>query len=196
MSGQMIQATEMKDKARKNKVTTKSIVEIAVFTAVLAVLSQISIPLPSGVPVTMQTFAVALCGVVLGWRLAVASTAVYILLGAVGVPVFAGFSGGAQVLVSYTGGFIFGFLFMALLCGIGSMVKNKVLGVAAGMAGLVVCHIFGVLQFMFVMRMGFVESFLLASAPYLIKDVVSVILAYAVGWNIRKRLLKAGLLQR
>lgn len=196
MSGQMIQTTEMKEKAKKNKVTTKSIVETAMFTAALAVLSQISIPLPSGVPVTMQTFAVAFCGVVLGWRLAAASTAVYILLGAAGVPVFAGFSGGAQVLVSYTGGFIFGFLFMALLCGIGSMAKNKVLGVAAGMAGLAVCHIFGVLQFMFVMRMGFVESFMLASAPYLIKDVVSVILAYAVGWNIRKRLLKAGLLQR
>ncbi len=196
MSEQMIKATEMKEKAKKNGMATKSIVEVAVFTAVLAVLSQISIPLPSGVPVTMQTFAVAFCGVVLGWKLAVASTAVYILLGVVGVPVFAGFSGGAQVLVSYTGGFLFGFLFMALLCGAGSMLKNKVLGVAAGMAGLVVCHLFGVLQFMFVMRMGFAESFMLASAPYLIKDVVSVILAYTVGWNIRKRLLKAGLLYR
>ena len=164
------------------------------FAAVLAVLSQISIPMPSGVPITMQTFAVALTGVVLAWKLGTASMIVYILLGAVGVPVFAGFSGGAQVLVNYTGGFIWGFIVMTLLCGVGVQMKNKAGGLFVGLAGLAVCHLFGTMQFMLVMKMGIVESFLLASAPYLVKDIISVVLGFVIGGQLRQRLLKAGLL--
>ncbi len=178
----------------RNRPTTKSIVEIAMFTAVIAILSQISIPLPSGVPITFQTFVIALAGVVLTWRCAVASTVVYILIGAVGVPVFAGFSGGVQILANYSGGFIWGFLFLAALCGVGSMMENKKLGLLFGMAGLVICHAFGVAQFMLVMKTGFVESFVLVSAPYLVKDALSVIFAFIIGRQIRSRLLKEGLL--
>ncbi len=183
-------ATERK----AGKIATKEIVCVGMFAAILAVLSQISLPMPSGVPVTLQTFAVALTGVVLAWKLGTVSTLIYILLGAVGVPVFSGFSGGVQVLVNYTGGFIWGFIVMALLCGIGIQRKNKVLGIALGLAGLAVCHLFGVIQFMVVLKMGFAESFLLASMPYIIKDVISVVLAYIVGSQIRTRLIKAGLL--
>ena len=182
------------EKEKAGKIATKEVVCVGMFAAVLAILSQISIPLPSGVPITMQTFAVALTGVVLAWKLGVASTLVYILLGAIGVPVFAGFSGGFQTLVNYTGGFIWGFIVMALLCGIGVLMKNKIIGILLGIVGLAVCHLFGTLQFMVVMDMGLVESFLLASAPYILKDVISVILAFIVGAQIRTRLLKAGLL--
>lgn len=194
MGRQISEGAEALERTKKRADSTKAVVEIAMFAAVLAVLSQISIPLPSGVPVTLQTFAVALCGVVLAWKYAAASTAVYILLGAVGVPVFAGFNGGAQVLVNYTGGFIWGFLFMAALCGVGSVMKNRVLGVLVGMAGLIVCHLFGTIQFMAVMGMSFIDSFLVVSVPYLLKDVISVILGFIVGGQIRRRLLRAGLL--
>lgn len=112
---QLTNETMKKDKEGNTKITTKDIVGVGMFAAVLAVLSQISIPMPSGVPITLQTFAVALAGVVLAWKLGTASVLVYILLGAVGVPVFAGFTGGAQALVNYTGGFIWGFLGMAPL---------------------------------------------------------------------------------
>lgn len=167
---------------------------MGMFAAILAVLSQISIPMPSGVPVTLQTFAVSLTGVILLWKLGTGSTLAYILLGAVGVPVFAGFSGGAQVLVNYTGGFIWGFIALTFLCGIGSLRENKTAGVLTGLAGLLICHVAGVIQFMIVMKMGLKESFLLASAPYVIKDIVSVIVAFVVGAQIRARLIKAGLL--
>lgn len=191
---QLTEKTKRNKEERRTKITTKEVVCVGMFAAVLAVLSQISIPMPSGVPVTLQTFAVALTGVVLAWKLGTASTVVYTLLGAVGVPVFAGFSGGAQVLVNHTGGFIWGFIVMTLLCGIGIQIKNKALQIVVGLAGLAVCHVFGIVQFMFVMKMGLVESFLLASAPYLIKDAVSVALGYVIGGQLRTRLLKAGLL--
>ena len=182
------------EKVNKTGITTEEIVSVGMFAEVLAVLSQIAIPMPSGLPITLQTFAVALTGVVLSWRLGTASTLVYILLGAIGVPVFAEFSGGIQILLNYSGGFIWGFIMMTLLCGIGTQMKNKIGGTLLGMVGLAGCHLFGVIQFMIVMKMGFVESFLMASAPYLIKDVISVIFAFTIGSAIRARLLKAGLL--
>ncbi|MCH5254469.1 MAG: biotin transporter BioY [Lachnospiraceae bacterium] len=182
------------EKVNRTGITTVEIVSVGMFAAVLAVLSQIAIPMPTGLPITLQTFAVALTGVVLSWRLGTASTLVYILLGAVGVPVFAEFSGGIQILLNYSGGFIWGFIMMALLCGIGTQMKNKIGGTLLGIVGLFACHLFGVIQFMIVMKMGFLESFLMASAPYLIKDVISVILGFVVGSAIRARLIKAGLL--
>lgn len=176
------------------KISTKEIVCIGMFAAILAVLSQISVPVPMGVPVTLQTFAVAFTGVVLAWKAGTISTLVYVLLGAVGVPVFAGFRGGVQVLVGHTGGFIWGFIIMVFLCGIGIQMKSKIAGMLLGFAGLAVCHLFGVLQFMVVMNRGLIESFLLASAPYLIKDIISVILAFIVGSQIRVRLVNEKLL--
>lgn len=100
------------------KISTKTIVTVGMFTAVLAVLSILQIPMPTGVPITLQTFAMALCGYVLGWQSGVAATLLYIVLGTVGVPIFAGMSAGPGVLFGYTGGFIFGFIFLTLLCGI------------------------------------------------------------------------------
>ena len=95
------------------------------FAAVIAVLAQIAIPLPSGVPVTLQTFAVALTAVVLGARLGSLSTLIYILLGAAGAPVFTGFYGGLGAIVGKTGGFIWGFLFLAFFTGAGADVITK-----------------------------------------------------------------------
>ena len=93
---------------KKSKLTTKQIVLTSMMTAVLAVLSIVTIPLPTGVPVTLQTFAMAFCGYVLGWKLGGASSALYLILGAIGVPVYAGMSGGFGALLGPAGGFIFG----------------------------------------------------------------------------------------
>lgn len=182
------------ENAKTRILATREIVYAGMFAAVLAILSQISIPMPSGVPITLQTFAVALTGFVLAWKRGMASTLIYILLGAVGVPVFAGFRGGLQVLVSHTGGFIWGFIIMTLLCGVGIMKKDKLSGILLGLTGLAICHVFGTMQFTMITKMSLPKSFLLVSAPYLIKDVLSVIFAYIIGSQIRKGLLKAGLL--
>lgn len=185
---------ETKEKPTTVKPSTREVVYIGMFAAILAILSQISIPMPSGMPITLQTFAVALTGYVLAWKRGTASTLIYILLGAVGVPVFSGLRGGVQVLAGHTGGFIWGFVFMAMLCGIGIMQENKTVGIMIGFIGLAVCHLFGVIQFAIVMEMDVLKSFLLASAPYLLKDAVSVILAYILGYRIRKSLIRANLL--
>ena len=166
------------------KISTKTIVMTGMMTAVLAVLSQIQIPMPSGVPVTMQTFGVALCACVLGWKMGTASVAVYLLLGSFGVPVFAGLSGG---LGTITGA-------MALLTGLFTPSKNKAGTILCSTAGLAICHLLGALQFMLLMKMGFVESLMLVSVPYLLKDVISVVAAFVVGAAVRKALNAANIL--
>ena len=176
------------------KNNTKSIAMIGMFTAIISVLSIITIPMPTGVPVTLQTFAIALCGCVLGYKMGTISTIVYILLGTVGVPVFAGMHGGASWVVSYSGGFIWGFIFMTLLCGIGIKQKNIVLRYVFCILGLAACHVLGVIQYAVIAHVSLLTSFLAVSVPFMIKDVISVVAAYLVSIPIRKALSSANIL--
>lgn len=165
------------------KFSTQHLVLVAVFAAVLAVLSQITFPLPSGIPVTLQTFAVALCGFVLGSKMGFAATGVYLLMGTVGLPVFAGFVGGPGILMGVTGGFLWGFLAMAALCGL-----QKPHWAAVGLA---VCHAAGILQYVVVTRTGIWQAFLLVSLPFLIKDGLSVGAAALAARVLRRSLAAA-----
>lgn len=171
---------------------TRSVIITGMFAAVLTVLSQISIPFPSGVPVTLQTFAVALIAYVLGCKKGIRVLLIYILLGAVGVPVFAGFRAGVGQLVGLTGGFIWGFFFLVLSCGYGRKNGNKLWICFYSAIGLLICHVLGICQFMLVMEMGFVDSALLVSLPYILKDALSVFGAYMLAGTIRKALYAAG----
>lgn len=177
------------------KNTVVNLVLTGVFAAITVVLTFISIPMPSGVPITLQTFAVALCGYMLGMKFGTAAIGVYVALGAVGVPVFAGFTGGIGSIVGMTGGFIWGFIPMAFLCGLGCIFKNKFAAAGFGVLGLAVCHVLGVLQFSVVTGTDFIASFLLVSAPYLIKDVVSVAVALALTALLNVTLRKAKLVK-
>lgn len=177
----------MKESAKKN---TLDLCLAALFTAIIAVCSQVAIPIPGSVPITLQTFAVALCGYVLSVKWGLASMAAYLILGTVGVPIFAGFKGGAQVLFGMTGGFLFGFLLFILLCGLSHKMKNKPLQILMGFAGLAVCHILGTVQFALVYGTSVPAAFLTASAPYLIKDGISVVAAYFLAATVRRLLAK------
>lgn len=177
--------------SNREKIT--NIVMVGVFAAVLAVLSQISFPLPSDIPVTLQTFAVALCGYALGCKRGTLAVLVYIVLGAVGLPVFANFSGGFGSLVGLAGGYIYGFLPMAALCGLGTKMPHRVLAIVLGVAGLAACHLCGTIQFGMISSNGPWAAFLVASVPYLVKDIVSVAAAYGVATALSFALKKSGI---
>lgn len=177
----------MKENTKKR---TLNLIMAALFTAITAVLSQTAIPTPFNVPLTLQTFAVALCGYALGVKWGLASIVTYILLGVCGVPVFSGFKGGVQVLFGATGGFIFGFLFLAALCGTAGIIKNKYLKILPGFLGLAVCHLLGTAQYAVIYKMSFVPSFLLVSSPYLLKDAVSVAAAFLLSLYIKRLFVK------
>lgn len=156
---------------------TNRIATIGLFAALTAVFSQLAVPLPFfGVPVTLQTFAVALCGYVLGKKDGLISIAVYLAVGACGAPVFASFGSGFQKLVGVSGGFLWGFLPFVYLCGLCS--ENKKGVVPLSLLALLICHAFGVVQFAFVSNIGVFKSFISVSFPFILKDIISLVLAY------------------
>ena len=172
---------------------TESLVLIALFAAILSILSILPIPISFlGVPMTLQTFAVALCGYLLRWKRGLASVGIYLLLGSVGVPVFSGMQGGFQKFVGPTGGFLYGFLFMVLLCGLFpthvKLVLQWVFGILLGIAGLLLCHACGVIHLAVVSHLTIGKAILGASLPYLPKDIASVILAFALSFAVQKRI--------
>ena len=178
--------TERLDFQKTTQTATRSktydMVYIAVFAVLIAICSWISIP--TTVPFTLQTFAVFLAVGVLGGKRGSLSVLIYILLGAVGIPVFAGFSGGFGILLGSTGGYIIGFLFSALLMwGMEALLGKKtwVLGLSM-VLGLIVCYAIGTVWFMAVYTknsgpVGLAAVLSWCVIPFIIPDLIKIALA-------------------
>ncbi|MCI6888102.1 MAG: biotin transporter BioY [Lachnospiraceae bacterium] len=171
--------------------STRDLVLAGMFAAVMTVISQISLPMPTGVPITIQVFGVALIGVVLGWRLGVFSLLVYVLLGAVGLPVFANFHGGFSSLVGLTGGYIWSWPIMAAFCGIEPPFKNQKTSFAVrillALIGLAIVETVGGLQWAALSAdMGVKAVFLYSIVGFVPKDILITVLAVVIGLSIRK----------
>lgn len=171
------------------KLTIRDICHIGIFAAIIAVCAQISIPMPVGVPMTLQTFAIPLAGVVLGVKKGVIATVVYILLGAVGMPVFANFTGGIGIIFGRTGGFILSFPLMALAAGIGAS-KGKLWLTAWLVVGTAVNYFCGMLMFSFITSTGMAASFGFVVVPFLPADVVKIVMILLLGKVIKESLVK------
>lgn len=173
----------------------RSLCQIALFAAIIAVCSQIQIPMT--VPFTMQTFAVFSALAILGGKNGTISILIYIALGAVGIPVFAGFSGGIGVLFGTTGGYIIGFLFTGLIYWLLThFFETKLpIMIAALALGLIVCYAFGTAWFMLVYTRK-VEAIGLATAlgwcvfPFILPDCVKLALAILIAKRLPKRLVQ------
>ena len=158
--------------------------------AVCAVMAQISIPMPLGVPMTMQTFAVTLAGIVLGARKGALSVLVYILLGMSGVPVFAGFTGGFQKLVGPTGGFLISFPIMAFLIGTGVKYyqKSKAVFILFLVLGTTINYVIGVMMFCVLTGSTVLTGVSACVLPFIPTAIIKAILAAVLGIQIRRRL--------
>lgn len=159
----------------------------AMFAAVIAVCSIISIPIGE-VPVTLQTFAVCLTAAMLGWKRGTLSVFIYLLLGAAGVPVFAGMTGGIGILSGPTGGYLIGFLATAVIIGAAAdRFGRKALPLAASMAlGVLACYAVGTVWFMVVMKWGIAETLLACVIPFLIPDAVKIAAAVLLANRLSK----------
>ena len=174
---------------------TREIAYIGLCTALIAVCSWISIPLT--VPITLQTFAIFLTVALLGLKNGTITVLVYILLGAIGLPVFSGFKSGAAVLLGTTGGYIIGFLFSAIVVGlILKFFGKSTLGMFISMIiGLIVCYIFGTIWFMIVYMkntgdIGLVSVLSWCVIPFIIPDIIKIILAIILYKPLSKELIK------
>lgn len=180
---------------------TKTIVLCALFAALMCVFSVITIP-TGIVPITLGTFGIMLTAVILGAKKGAVSVAVFILLGAVGLPVFSGFKGGVQVLFGPTGGYIWSYIFMAVIIGLfaSKLPERKWLAVVklflGCLAGIVVCYALGTAQFMAVQKMGLVKSLSACVIPFIPFDILKAAVASYVGFTVRKALIRAGFIEK
>ena len=175
---------------KSSRLGTKDIAITALFVAVMAVCSWISIP--ATVPFTLQTFGVFLSVGLLGGKRGSLAVLVYLLLGAVGLPVFSGFTGGIGHLLGPTGGYIIGFIFSALLMWLAERLFGKSVTVLAVsmIAGLIVCYAFGTSWFMSVYTKNTGEIGLMTALgwcviPYIIPDVAKIVLAVLLTRRLR-----------
>lgn len=166
------------------KIRTKQMVRIALMTAVTCVLGPLSIPLPfSPVPISLTNFAIFLAIFVLGMKSGTISFIIYLLLGAVGVPVFSSFRGGFQVLAGPTGGYLIGFIFLALIMGFAlDHFDRKLVPTIIGMIiGMAVCYAFGTVWLAKLLSLSFKEGLMMGVIPYLAGDAAKIIIAAIVG---------------
>ena len=176
----------------KRKIATKDLVLTALFAALTAVLAQIQLPI-GPVPFNLAVFGAFLAGMLLEPAWAAASMGVYMLLGAVGIPVFAGFMGGPAVLLGKTGGYVIGYIFIALATALAVKRSGKLPVIGAAMlAGLLVCYGFGTAWFMAVTGADLVSALGWCVLPFIVPDVCKGVLACVLGRLLACRLAKSG----
>ena len=177
----------------RKKITVRDMTYIALFAVIIAVCSWLSIPYT--VPFTMQTFAVFAAVGVLGGKRGTLSVLVYLLMGIVGLPVFAGFTGGVGVLLGTTGGYIVGFLLSALVMwAMEATLGKKTWVLALSMViGLIVCYFFGTVWFMTVYAqtndpVGVMVALGWCVFPYIIPDLLKIGLALLLSRRLSRAL--------
>lgn len=172
---------------------TQSMVYIAICAVLIAVCSWITIP--ATIPFTLQTFGVFLTVCLLGGKRGSLSVFIYIVLGLIGIPVFAGVKGGIGVLLGNTGGYIIGFLFSALIMwAMEALLGRKTWVLAASMViGLIACYAVGTAWFMMVYtsnsgQIGLMTVLGWCVIPFIIPDFIKMALALCVYKQLAKRL--------
>lgn len=152
----------------------------AICAAIIAASALVTLPV-AVVPITLQSFAVCAVAGLLGWKWGLVSLSVYVLLGALGLPVFSGFGGGLGVLLGASGGYILGFFATVIIVGLSSNKFGKrLITITISMAfGMVACYVIGTLWFVF----GYAPETNLASAiltcvvPFIIPDIIKILVA-------------------
>jgi len=192
----MLKAKETIRENGKENTKIKEIVLIGLMSAVICILGPLSIPLPvSPVPISMTNLAIYFTLYVLGTRRGCISYLIYLLIGFAGVPVFSAFTAGPGKLLGPTGGYLIGFIFMALIAGLFIDRQPAHMGMSfLGMAiGTAVCYVFGSLWLSWQAQMPLTAAFAAGVIPFIPGDLCKMVLAMIAGPQIRKRLQRAGL---
>jgi len=168
---------------------SRAIAFTALSIAVIAVSAWVTVPI-GPIPFTLQMFAVTFAIIVLEPRQAIAAIAGYLVLGAIGVPVFSGMRGGIGVLMGPTGGFLWGYLIgVSLAVGLLALLRARGIdnfgtGVAAGIVFTAVAYLCGWAQYMAVANVGPIESLMVTVAPFIVVDLVKIVAATAVARTV------------
>ena len=162
----------------------KDIVLVAVFVALISVSAMITVPF-GAVPFTLQTFAITLVLYMAKPKTALATLALYLALGAIGAPIFSAMKGGIGSLLGPTGGFLWGYLLGIFpVCALLQKTRNASVEIALGCLLTLIAYIFGCAQYMFVAGVNLQVALLTTVAPFVIIDVVKIIVAWGISRKV------------
>lgn len=175
----------------------RGLILASIFAAITAILAQVQVQLWI-VPFTGQTLAVGLAATILGSRYGTLTMIIYLLLGAIGIPVYSGLAGGPQILVGPTGGYIVGFIPTAFIIGfiLERTSFNFMNALMANVIGMFVTLAFGMVQLKFAADLTWQAALTGGVYPFLVMGIVKAILASWIGIRVRKGLFKANLIGR
>lgn len=179
------------------KLNTQQLTLIGLTTAVLCVLGPLAITIPvSPVPLSLGTLGIYFVVTVLGTKPGVLSILLYLMLGFAGLPIFTGFASGPAKIFGPTGGYLLGYLFLAVICGVSAekfrdRYALRVLGMCLGTG---ICYLVGTLWLGYQLSLSFTEAFAIGVLPYLPWDLIKLLVGTAMGTKLRKYLLRANLI--
>ncbi|MCM1541726.1 MAG: biotin transporter BioY [Blautia sp.] len=179
------------------KFNVKQLALAGLMAAVICVLGPWALAIPvSPVAISLGTLAIYFVISVLGMKLGTISVVIYILLGLAGLPVFTNFTGGPGKLFGPSGGYIIGYIFLALIAGffVDKFGTNPFMHFAGMVLGTAALYFFGTVWMAYQMDFTFTQALMAGVAPYIPGDLIKLAIAMAVGIQIRKRLVKAGLI--
>lgn len=172
----------------KRKITTQQMALVAIMTALTCILAPFSLPI-GPVPISLTNLVIYFSLYLLGWKLGTLSYVIYLLIGLVGVPVFSGFTAGPAKLFGPTGGYLIGFIPMAIIAGIViDKFSQRWIQILGMIVGTVICYAFGTAWFC--IQAGYTVSAALAVCviPFIPADLIKMVIAMIIGPEIRKRL--------
>lgn len=177
----------------KSFVSTQKMVLIALMTAITCIMAPFSLPIPfSPVPISLTNLVICISIFVLDYKAATLSYIIYLLLGLAGLPIFSGFTGGFGKLAGPTGGYLIGFIFLALIAGLfvdkAQGRYRYVLYVVGMVLGSIVTYAFGTIWLAKQMNLTFVQGLAAGVIPYLPGDILKIVIAMVIGPVLKRRL--------
>lgn len=160
----------------------------ALTAAIIAVCSQISFVLPSGIPLTLQTLGVTFCGYFLGVKWGIAAITVYLLSGLTGIPVFSSFGAGFYQFAGPSGGFLVGFIPLILFCGLSLKPKNKSVSFFLSSAGFVIFWFLGTVWYSVITKTPLFLSFTSVVVLFIPKDILCAFTAFFAAFKIKRKI--------
>lgn len=172
---------------KKAVFSTKEIVMVGLCAAIMCIAGPFSVPIPiSPVPISLTPLVVFLAAYILPPKLCTLSTAVYLMLGTVGLPVFSGFTGGVGKIAGPTGGYLIGFLLTAFICSLFNHSFNKnIISLLGMICGAAAYYIFGTVWFTIQQGVSFQAAFTACVLPYLLGDGLKIAAALIIGSKLK-----------
>ena len=173
--------------------TTKQMTTTAIMTAILCILGPLSVPIPiSPVPLTLTNLVICFSTCILGWKLGTISYLLYLFIGLIGFPVFSSFGSGFGKLFGPTGGYLLGFIPLAIISGLAfEQCSRKLPLFLLLVLGALINYALGTLWLSIQANLTFMQALLAGVIPYLPGDLLKTILALILAPALKKRLLPA-----